>query len=499
MMRRARKTGMLLPLLASASLLSGCITGARPPAPETVALPDSFAAPIASNAQAGSIAALLPLEDTGFIALRDTAFGNAPDLAAAAARITIARAGLRGAGAARLPNVAGSAGVTQRRISPAQFGGGGGGGGDTGPGGFAIEPNQTLFTTSFDASWDADLFGRLRAAQRAAALRLDASTADAAGTRLALVADIAVNVSDYRALAARRAVIDAEIAELQALEALTAERANAGLVAQFDTVRAQSLLRRAQSRRAPLMAEEGAITARLATLTAQSVQQVQAQLGAAGAIIAASPPPPPPPLSVPSALLRARPDVVAAQYRLAAADADLASAVAEQYPNFSIQASLGLIALALGDLFTEDAIIGSVTGGATVPLLDFGRIAAQIDQREAEAALAFADYRRVLFTALGDVEAALTAIAAADDEVRLLTLQAATDQDAAKLADIRYRNGLDDFLTVIDAQRGANVSAEALVLAKANAQRQRVALYRAIGGEPATAPGDQPGEGGQRP
>ncbi|MEO1045832.1 MAG: efflux transporter outer membrane subunit [Pseudomonadota bacterium] len=474
------------PLLAGVSLLAGCMTGTRPPAPETVVLPDGFAAPLATSEQAGTIAALLPVDDPGFIALRDTALGNAPDLAAAMARINVARAGLRGAGAERFPNITGSASVTQQRINPAQFGGGGDSGDGGGPGGFVINQDQTLFSTSLNASWDADLFGRLRAAERAAALRLDASTADAAATRLALTADIALNVADYRAVAARRAVIDAEIADLSALEALTGERARAGLVPEFDTVRAQSLLRRAESRRAPLVAEEGAIVARLATLTGQSVQQVKAQLGAGDAQASAGFASVPA-LRVPSTLLRARPDVVAAQYRLAAADADLASAVASQYPSFSIQASLGLIALALGDLFSDDAIIGSVVGGATVPLLDFGRIGAQIDQREAEAALAFADYRRVLFTALGDVEAALTAVAASDAEVTALARQAETDRDAATLADIRYRNGLDDFLTVIDAQRNANASAEALVLAEANARRQRIALYRAIGGEPQTA------------
>ncbi|WOE74737.1 efflux transporter outer membrane subunit [Alterisphingorhabdus coralli] len=481
-MRRISHRHLLWPLLASTSLLAGCITGNSPPAPETVLLPDSFAAPVATTEQVEDIAGLLPVNDPGFIALRDTALQTAPDLAAALARINIARAGLRGAGAARLPNVTGQANVTQQRINPAQFGGVGG---DDAPGGFAIQQDQTIFSTSIDASWDADLFGRLKAAQRAATLRLDASNADAAATRLALTADIALNVTDYRAVAARRSVIDAEIADLQGQEALTAQRAKAGLVPEFDTVRAQSLLRRAESRRAPLVAEEGAILARLATLTGQSVQQVQAQLGEGGALaltgIAK------PALTVPSTLLRARPDVLAAEYRLAAADADLASAVREQYPTFSIQASLGLIALALGDLFSDDAIIGSVVGGATVPLLDFGRIGARIDQREAEAALAFADYRRILFTALGDVEASLVAVDAADAETASLQQQAVTDRDAAKLADIRYRNGLDDFLTVIDAQRNANASAEALVISQANAQRQRIALYRAIGGEPQIA------------
>ncbi|MGP1281710.1 MAG: TolC family protein, partial [Parasphingopyxis sp.] len=173
--------------------------------------------------------------------------------------------------------------------------------------------------------------------------------------------------------------------------------------------------------------------------------------------------------------------VVAAENRLAAADAEIAAAAAAQFPSFSISGVIGLISLAFGDLFTDDAVIASLGAAVSGPLLDFGRTAAEIDQREAEAAEAFADYRRRVFVALGDVERSLGSIAAADGRARALERQLVFDNDNVGLAAIRYRRGLSDFLTVIDAQRAANATRSAEILARADRALQRVALFRAIG------------------
>jgi outer membrane protein TolC len=216
------------------------------------------------------------------------------------------------------------------------------------------------------------------------------------------------------------------------------------------------------------------------TLTALPAADVMAALeGAPGPALAARPVP-----DAPSLVLRARPDVRAAEARLAAADADIAAAAAQRYPRFTLSSALGLVSLGLGGLFNDDALVGSLGGGITGPLLDFGRIAAQIDGAEAGAAEAFANYRGALFRALGESETAFAAIRAGDERVRLLSTQAALDTDAIGLSRERYRRGLDTFLTVIDAERSANASRSALAVARGTAQRARIALYRALGGEP---------------
>jgi outer membrane protein TolC len=183
-------------------------------------------------------------------------------------------------------------------------------------------------------------------------------------------------------------------------------------------------------------------------------------------------------------LLRARPDVAAAERRLAAADQQIAAAAAERYPRLSITGALGLFTLGLSNLFDEQSLTGSVGAGLAGPLLDFGRVGARIEQRQAEAREAFAEYRRALFTALGDTEAALATLAAVDRRAIALDQQAAIDVDAAGLARERYRRGLDTFLTVVDAERTAFASRGAAIEARADASRARVTLFRAIGGTP---------------
>lgn len=469
-MRRA-----LAPALHGALLLAGCAAVERaPPASSAEApLPAAFALLDRERPAVGAIAGLLPRGDRGFTELERRALADAPTLAAAVARIDAARAGLRGARAERLPNVNASGSVVRRRFNPgANFGGGL-------PEGVVINPNQTNINAGIDASFDADLFGRLRASQRAAAARLDAAGADAAGVRLSLSGDIARAVVDVRTLDAREAVVARDIASATDLVAVTRIRARAGIAPEFDLVRAQSLEAEARGRIEPIRSERAGAIGRLVTLTGVPAYEVLALLAVpAGPPLSALPA-----LGVPSTLLRARPDVAAAERRLAAADQEIAAAAAERYPRLSITAALGLFSLGLGGLFDEDAIIGSVGAGLAGPLLDFGRVGARIDARQAEAREAFANYRDALFTALGDTEAALGQVAAADRRAIVLERQAALDRDAAGLARERYRRGLDTFLTVIDAERTANNSNTLAIDARGETSRARIALYRAVGGE----------------
>ena len=119
-----------------------------------------------------------------------------------------------------------------------------------------------------------------------------------------------------------------------------------------------------------------------------------------------------PQTGLPSDLLRQRPDIVAAEARLAAANQDIAAAAAARFPQISINAALGLAALALGDLFSSDSLTASLGGSIAGPLLDFGRVEAQIDAREADAQEAFARYRQTVFAAIGEGETALGTLAA---------------------------------------------------------------------------------------
>lgn len=460
--------------LLVALLATGCATVDRaPPAARAdAALPPAFALLDADAPASGTLAGLMPTGDPAFAALERAALSGAPTLDAALARLEAARGRLRGAAAARRPELDFSASAEGERFNPQQFGA---------PGGAAIDPERKLYQLGIGASWDVDLFGRLRAEARAAAARLDAATADASAVRLALRADIARSVIDLRRIEARLAVASDDLAHAEELAALTRKRVAAGIDLDVDRVRAEALAADAASRIEPLLAERAAQTGALVTLTAIPAQQVLAAFGTPLPEIATAPPPP---LAVPSRLLRRRPDVAAAERRLAAADADIAAAAAARYPSLSISGDLGLFSLGLGSLFNEDALIGSVAASLAGPLIDFGRVGARIAERQADARAAFADYRDSLFTALGETETALGALAAADRRVARIATQVALNADAVELARARWMRGLDSFLAVIDAERSAFTSRAALVDARAEAARRRVALYAAVGGEP---------------
>jgi outer membrane protein TolC len=188
------------------------------------------------------------------------------------------------------------------------------------------------------------------------------------------------------------------------------------------------------------------------------------------------------PSSMPSQLLTNRPDIVSAAASLAAADANLAAAASNRFPKFNLSSGLGLLAFSPSDLFETDSLVGSLVASIAGPLLDFGRVQAQIDGAAAGKMLAFETYRGAVFRALGEAEAAYGIIEAADEETRFALQESAAASRAADIADTRFRAGLSDFLTVLDARRAEIASADSAAAAIGRAQRARVVLWQALGG-----------------
>lgn len=458
--------------LVAALMLGACVAG-PPPVIDTSppALPDQFAfAP--PRAASASTETLLPLGDHAWRSLSVAALEGAPTLAQAAARIEQARARAAGAGANRLPSLSADGSITGSRTSPDQFGG-------ALPPGIGQDNERVSYGANLRASWDVDLFGRLKATERAAAARLDAATAEAAAVRLALLAEIAGSVIDWRTLEARESALRADLAAAEELARLAGSRERAGIAPGFDRIRAESAAEASRSRIAALASERARLVGRLVTLTGQSGQFVNDALAQSGPGLAA----PQPPQAVPSELLARRPDVLAAGANLAAADADLAASAARRFPQLTLSATLGLLAFDLPSLFSGDAVVGSIGGGLLAPLLDFGRIQSEIDDSAAGKKLAFATYRNAVFTALGEAETAYGLIAATDTQLEFAEREFASLSRAARLADTRYRAGLSDFLTVLEARRAADASGERVAIARGQAARARILLWQALGGD----------------
>ena len=456
---------------AGALALAGCVAGPPPeiatPAP---VLPEAyFYAPDATTEVA--LSALLPVNDPAFDTLAAQAMAGSPTLGEAAARIEQARAGADRAGAERLPSIGANASVTGQRTNPSQFGS------DLAPG-IAFDTERVTYAANLTARWDPDIFGRLRAQERAALARVDAATASARGVRNALLAEIAASVIDWRTLSGRKEAIRSDLAAAEELARLAGVRERAGIAPGFDRVRAESAASASRSRLAALASERSRLVGRLVTLTAQSAQQVRAALAQAA---------PPPhidavPASFPSSLLINRPDVLAAASTLAAEDAELAATARRRFPTFDLSAVVGLLTFNLADLFDEDSLVGSVAGSVAGPLLDFGRIEAEIEGAVAEKQAAFQAYRGAVYTALGDAEAGYGVVSGAAAEAEAAAREAAELARAARLANTRYEAGLSDFLTVLEARRAADASGERAVAAAGRVQRARVLLWQALGG-----------------
>jgi NodT family efflux transporter outer membrane factor (OMF) lipoprotein len=403
------------------------------------------------------------------------ALTNSPDLAAAAARIQQARAGLRGREAERMPVLNGNASVTFNRSSPNE----GGLGAIDFPGAPEIDHEHVFYRTGVEGSWDADIFGRLRADARASAARLDAAGFDAAAVRLTLITDVARNLVAARGAHARRAVARETVGSARESVDLATRKARAGLVAGIDRTRAETLLAEAAAMIPSIEAEQSARVAALAALTGLAPAEIRNLVEASHAIPRFEGPA----AGVPSDLLLRRPDIVAALARLAAADQDTAAAIAARYPRLSITATLGLVATALGDIFSADAVAGSVGPGLAGPLLDFGRNRARVEETRGRAAEAAASYRAEVLGAFSEVETNLAAVDARRRQIRALQRQQAQARETVEIARAQYRSGLTDYLGVLDAERSAARAREQLVAAETELADTQLALFRAIGGD----------------
>ncbi|NNC59586.1 MAG: efflux transporter outer membrane subunit, partial [Erythrobacter sp.] len=346
-----------------------------------------------------------------------------------------------------------------------------------------FDTERVTYGANLLASWEPDFFGRLRASERGAQARVDAAHAQAVAVRNALLAEIAGAVIDWRTLDARLAALAADLASAERLAQLAGSRERAGIAPGFDRVRAEGASEASRSRIAALGSERARLVGRLVALTGQPAQRLLNLLAQPAPALAQ----PSAPTALPAQLLANRPDILAAAAELAAADAELAASAARRFPQVTLSAALGLLAFDLASLFDGDSLVGSVGGGFLAPLLDFGRVEAEIDVSAADKKLAFANYRETVFTALGEAEAGYGLVTYADAQLSTATRDFASTARAAKLAQTRYEAGLSNFLTVLEARRTADASGERVAIVRGQAERARVLLWQALGGDQPTS------------
>jgi multidrug efflux system outer membrane protein len=465
--------------LAAALLLPGCLMTVGPePAAPTLDAPPAYRGADALAPVTGAAAHAAwwrGFDDPVLTDLVEQALASNLDIAAAQARLEEAHALAGGSRADLWPTLDAGAGMSGRdelrrwQTPTSNRGASGGASGNNDLTGTA-EAGLTL-------GWTPDLFGGGRRALQAAeaeALRRELLRDD---LRRQVAAEVVARYLDIARDRATLAVIDAALDVQGQTLALVRRRYAAGLAAALDVSRAETQEASTRARRGPLLQSLAEAEAALAVLS-----------GRAGSFTAAPPAPTAipahtggPDLGLPRDLLRARPDVRAAEAALVAALAEIGVAEAALYPSLSLPGSLTLTSAGLGTASVVTTLVGTLAASLDLPLFDAGARRADISAAEARAREALIDYRAALLDAVADVETALGALAGARGRVG--PLQDAVTAGEAAVAQSRdlYAQGLVGFLDVLDAERALLDNRQALQDARADMARAIAALYTAVG------------------
>lgn len=395
------------------------------------------------------------------------------DLSASIARVSQARAVAAGAGALLLPTVDLQASGTAARQSLRSASGA------LASGFPGYGRNYQEYAIGPAASWEIDLAGGLRRNSAAALDELQAAESAGAGTRITVAADAADAYLQVRGFQARLSTAQNQIDTDERLFDLVEARFRLGASDGREVAQARALLKGAR-----------AVVPGLRTNLEAQLNRLDVLMGVQPGTYAAALSVPADIPSVPSIenstqpidVLRRRPDVIAAERRLAASSERIGVALADYYPKISLSGALGFDSLTTGKLFTKSAFQSSGTGSLQWRLFDFGKVDAEVAQARGANAEALADYRASVLKAVQDVENAFTALV--QSRLRQTEVSEEVDalQQARALSQIAYEAGSITLTDVLDADRQLLTARDELQTARTDVARSAVATFRALGG-----------------
>ena len=479
MLREAQKAGFgRMAAGALAAFLGGCVVGPQykgPPAAELQGFHNSAAV---ENRPAETPPPPVETWWTGFndpvlTRIIERALDQNLDLAAAIARVNQSRAAAREAGAQLLPTGAaiGSASPLRQSLnSPV---------GTIGRHLPGYDRNQTLYDADVGAQWEIDLFGGLRRGAEAARDEAEAAEAQQLGVRVSVVADAADAYFQARGDQARLAIARSQVETDNRLLELVRLRFSRGAAAEKEVAQAEALLAEARATIPPLRTELEAQLNRLDVLMGAQPGTYATELSQPGEIPSA---PALPPSQSASDLLRRRPDIIAAERRLAASNARIGVAVAEYYPKVSLSALLGFESLSSGQLFNSTSFQPEATAGLRWRLFDFGRVDAEVAQADSANAQALLTYRQTVLRATEDVENAFMSLAQLEVQTRELASEVDALARARDASQQSYLAGASSLTDVLDADRQSLVAQDQLARTRADTDRAAVMSFRALGG-----------------
>ncbi len=446
--------------IASGLSVAACALAPPPAAPELVPLaapnlkaPSTWAA---AGAAPGAVADnwLASFQDPQLDALVREALAYNADLMAAAARVEQAAAYVTLAGATLYP-----------QVSLLARGGGKMSGDSSGLQGVALI-----------ASWEIDLWGRVRAGRASAQAQYASATLDIEYARQSIAALTAKSWFLATEASQQKALAEAMQAAAERLLSLTRDRVRVGKASDYDLALASASLQTYRD------AVEQLELARLQALRALEVLAGRYPAASLAVPTQLPTPPGPVPVGIPSDLLERRPDVVAAERRVAAAFYSTEQAKAARLPQISLTASLSSISSELFVLKERDNPVVSAGGSLLAPIFLGGQLQSQVEIKSAEQKQAIADYGRISTRAFADVEGALSASFAADSRDRILSQAVLDRQRALDHTLARYRVGSQDMRAVTQEQLGLYAANSAQLRVRAERLVQRVNLHLALGG-----------------
>lgn len=457
-------------LLAALTVLSACAVGPDYEKPETPE-PERFSTPH----QAGDFSVAEQrfwqgFEDPLLEELIQSTLADNLDLQSAVARYDRAAALLYGARREQWPSLTLSASGAEQHLAEVE----------RTPAGAGPERVE-VYQAGLNASWELDLFGRLRRATQSQRAELAATGADMGALQVALAGQVATSYFELRGLQQRLLVAEQNVLLQEETLAIVTARLDAGRGTEFDQVRARAQLQRTRAALPSLRAAIQIAMHRIAVLTGQPPAALLATL---------SPEQPLPenlpviPVDSPGEVLRRRPDIAAAEQRLAAATARVGVATADLFPRFTLSGLLGSVASDSGDLFTGQAESRRVALGVDWTFLDYGKVRARIEASDADGRVALAAYQQAVLVALEDAENRLVSYREARVRSERLAQASADASRAAELARTRYERGFIGYFEVLAAEQEMTVIRDAEVRSRTEEVQAMVGVYRALAGAP---------------
>jgi multidrug efflux system outer membrane protein len=352
-----------------------------------------------------------------------------------------------------------------------------------------VDPLSNTFGSILSASWEIDLWGRIRRETEAAQANLLASEEARRGVTLTLIASVIASYVTLLDLDEQLRVSEATLAGRKHSVEIFEKRFAGGWISEFEMTQARADYESVASQQPPIRQAIATQEHALSVLLGRN----PGRIGRSTSLEALHSPVVP--AGLPSELLTRRPDILQAEQQLIAANALIGAARALFFPRITLTGLFGFASGSLGSLFTGPAHTWSFTGDVAGPIYTGGGLTAAVDQAEARRDQQFANYELVIQNAFRDVEDSLADLQNSAELRNTAEKRVDTLTRSVELATERYENGYSDYLDVLDAERNLFDAQLQLASARGDYQRALVSLYRALGGDWNAVPRVEAGRG----